>query len=143
MRLKFLVQAGGFKGMFVGNANNSTNSVSKALGIFILFSDIGWWWRARKKKKKVELMGVLFVCIILYCMCVCICERGLFAYCVPKWCCVFLHFFIFSSPSSRQKAFMANFLDLLPYYWGSGKVVVETIVSEIEYYYPVGASALI
>ena len=51
--LKFSVQAG-VKGMFVGNANNSTNSISKALGIIILFS----WTR-----EKVASDGV---CLSVY-----------------------------------------------------------------------------
>lgn len=51
--LKSSVQAE-VKGMFVGNANNSTNSISKALGVFILFS----WTR-----KKVGSDGV---CLSVY-----------------------------------------------------------------------------
>ena len=50
-RLKFLVQSRVSKGMFVGNANNSTNSFTKALGIFISIP------MEKKKKVWVDVNG--------------------------------------------------------------------------------------
>lgn len=40
------------KGMFVGNAKNSTNSVSKALGIFIFIFHGGKVEEEKKRKRK-------------------------------------------------------------------------------------------
>ena len=37
--------------MFVGNAKNSTNSISKALGVFILFSYMDEKREGRKEKE--------------------------------------------------------------------------------------------
>lgn len=41
--------------MFVGNAKNSTNSVSKALGIFIIH--FSWFERGKRKRGK-KYLGV-------------------------------------------------------------------------------------
>ena len=85
--LKFSVQAG-VKGMFVGNANNSTNSISKALGVFILFS----WTRAKVGSDEVFLsVYVNVACSLQFLMNI-------------------------SLTQLKTKVFMANFLVLLPYY---------------------------
>lgn len=77
------------KGMFVGKGKNSTNSVSNALGIFILkFS-----WFEREK-----IVGFDGVCLSLYV------NMGLF---------VGVEIFF---TKLNKEAFMGNFLDLLAYY---------------------------
>lgn len=52
----------------MGNANNSTNSVSKALGIFILFSYGGEKQKRReeKRKEKWNWMGFICLCVCVY-----------------------------------------------------------------------------